>query len=683
MLPVIQVAGYQTVGLEANGGVQATNVQGQGSVTTILASHTLRGGVDIRLARYQTGLITAGNVSSTYVFDPSYTRAADTTAVFPTNNIGPSLAALMLGIPTQVSIGLNAPVSTTNPYYGAFFQDSWRVGENLTISPGFRFEYEDGIKEADNRLITGFDPNATLAITQGAEAAYARSPIPQVPVTQFRVRGGAVYASAPGASKTWKGQALFMPRMSAGYKLGEKTVVKGGWGLFFDTLNAADYNTLNQLGYSVTTTNVASTDFGQSWVLGDPRNGVSPIANPFPVRTIGSRFDTPLADALGGDASDGSNFTWENPTRQHARVQRWRIGVQRELFHSTAVEVAYSGAYADRVDLSIQGSYVPEQYYSTVTNVRDASAQTLLQQQVPNPFFIGNFAGLQASNPALYARMAGLAFFTAPTTQRQNLIRAFPQLTAVGNNQPLVMANLPLGIVKTHSLEVTLNHRYQRGLSANLAFSANRVRENRTVELYDQGPTIWQPSQAGRPWSLRGGAIYELPFGASRTFLKTGLASKLFGGWQLGGTIEAQPGELLNWNNLFFNGDLANIAKDRPEIALQTDGTIDQTKTWFNTEAGFEKAANAQPAVFQKRAFPFRVDGVRGTGLFLVNVNVVRSFPIGGSRSFQFRLDVQNLFDQPLWGAPNLDPTSTNFGKVTTATNSLMRFITFVGKVYF
>ena len=74
---------------------------------------------------------------------------------------------------------------------------------------------------------------------------------------------------------------------------------------------------------------------------------------------------------------------------------------------------------------------------------------------------------------------------------------------------------------------------------------------------------------------------------------------------------------------------------------------------------------------------------MRGTGLFLVNVNVVRSFPIGGSRSFQFRLDVQNLFDQPLWGAPNLDPTSTNFGKVTTATNSLMRFITFVGKVYF
>lgn len=683
MLPVIQVAGYQTVGLVADGGVQSTNIQGQATVTSVLASHTLRGGVDLRRARYQTGLLNSGNVSSTSMFDPTYTRAADTTAVFATNNIGPSLAALMLGIPTQVTIGENAPVSTTNPYYGAFFQDSWRVTDNLTISPGFRFEYEDGIREAEDRLITGFDPGATLAITQGAEAAYARSPIPQVPVGQFTARGGAVYASAPGASRTWQGQALFMPRISAGYKLGDRTVVKGGWGLFYDTLNAGDYNTLNQLGYSVTTTNVASTNFGQTWILGDPKNGVSPMADPFPVRSTGTRFDEPIGDALGADISDGSNFTRENPNRQHARVQRWRIGVQRELFHSTAIEIAYTGSYANRVDLAIQGSFIPEQYYSPITNVRDASAQTLLQQQVPNPFFIGNFAALQTSNPTLYARMAGNAFFTSPTTQRQNLIRAYPQLAMVGTNQPLVFANLPLGIVKTHSFEFTLNHRYQRGLSANLAFSANSVRENRTVELYDQEPTLWQTNTTSRPWSLRGGAVYELPFGSSRKYLQTGLASKLFGGWQLGGTLEAQPGDLLNWNNLFFNGNLDDIAKDNPEIALQNDGTIDQTKTWLNTDAGFEKAATLQPALYQKRGFPFRVDGVRGTGLFLVNINVVRSFPLGANRSFQFRLDVQNLFDAVLWGPPTLDPTSTNFGKVTTATNSLMRFITFVGKVYF
>ena len=100
-------------------------------------------------------------------------------------------------------------------------------------------------------------------------------------------------------------------------------------------------------------------------------------------------------------------------------------------------------------------------------------------------------------------------------------------------------------------------------------------------------------------------------------------------------------------------------------------------------DAGFERRPHVQPATFQKRAFPFRVDGVRGPGFFLVNTNIVRNFGIGGGRSLQFRLDVQNLFDAVLWNNPELNPTSSNFGKVTGATNSIMRFFTFVWKVNF
>ena len=92
---------------------------------------------------------------------------------------------------------------------------------------------------------------------------------------------------------------------------------------------------------------------------------------------------------------------------------------------------------------------MPEQYYSSVTNVRDATQQSLLQQQVPNPFNIANFASLATTNPALYQRLAGNSFFTAATTQRQNLLRAYPQLSG------LSYANLPLGVVKDHALEIT------------------------------------------------------------------------------------------------------------------------------------------------------------------------------------------------------------------------------------
>ena len=71
----------------------------------------------------------------------------------------------MLGIPTQVSIGQNAPLSIRNPYYGGFFQDTWRATQNLTLNFGLRYEFEDGITESEDRWITEFDPDAQLAIT--------------------------------------------------------------------------------------------------------------------------------------------------------------------------------------------------------------------------------------------------------------------------------------------------------------------------------------------------------------------------------------------------------------------------------------------------------------------------------------------------------------------------------------
>jgi hypothetical protein len=698
MEPIIQTTGYQTIGNAADGRLQSTNVQGQGSLTTVKGNHSVKVGVDIRRVKFEAGMLTGGNVNTTWVFDNTFTRAADTTAVFPSSSLGTGVAAMLLGIPTQVSIGQLAPIAMTNPWYGVFFQDNWRVNQNLTISPGFRYEYEDGLKEAKNRWITRFDPQATLAITQLAQQAYAANPIPQVPVNQFQVLGGAVYGSTPGAEKSWKGESMFMPRIAATYMLNEKTAIKTGYGLFYDVLTAADYALYNQLGYSTNTTNVSSNDFGQTWLLGNPKNGVLATTDPFPVRTDGTRFDSPLADSLGANVLLGSNFTAENPDRKHARVQRWRAAVQRELFGTMSVEVAYTGSYADRVARSVMASYVPEQYYSNVTDVRDASAQSLLQQQVPNPFYIGNFASLQTSNPALYARMASNSLFTARTTQRQNLIRAFPQLAASSSTClvnmtvtatpacTLLMNDLPLGVVKSHSLEISVARRYSRGLSANLAFAANHVVENAMAELFNQKPNIWMASQNGRPWSLRGGVVYELPLGSGKPFLAGGgVASKALGGWQVAGTFEAQPGALLDWTtptNLFYTGDLKNIVKSKPEIALQKDGTVDPTKYWFNVD-GFVRATTQQPAAYQKRTFPFRVDGLRGTGLFLVNMNVMRSFPLGGGRSLQFRVDVQNLFNAVLWGTPTLDPTDTNFGKITSATNSLMRFFTFFAKVSF
>lgn len=69
--------------------------------------------------------------------------------------------------------------------------------------------------------------------------------------------------------------------------------------------------------------------------------------------------------------------------------------------------------------------------------------------QVANPFRIQNCEFFRTSDPALYSRLAGNTFFTQQTTQRNRLLRPFPQMS-VGNNG-LMYANVPVGIVKVHS----------------------------------------------------------------------------------------------------------------------------------------------------------------------------------------------------------------------------------------
>jgi Carboxypeptidase regulatory-like domain/TonB dependent receptor-like, beta-barrel len=643
---------------------ETTNVQGQFNATQVRGAHTLRGGVDVR--RAIRGRMAGGNASGLLTFTRDYTRQASDEALLTPSDIGLSLAAFMLGVPTTIQLDDQVDASLYNHYVGTFAQDSWRVTRNLTLNAGLRFEYEDGIREKDDSMLVGFEPDALTSISQAAEAAYLASGVASTPgmLPSISVRGGSLFATDPGQPASWKGQAMWMPRVSAAYKLGERMVLKGGWGLYYDTLNAGDVANGTvvsyQTGYGVSTVTGNSADLGRTFVY----NVNAGQGDPFPVRADGSRFDTPIGSSLGADTLLGTTYTDQNLNREHARQQRWRVSVQRELARNLGLEVAYNGSYSDRIDRTIRADYLPEEYWNG-SNERNTTANAFLTAQVSNPFRIQNFDFLTTSNPALYSRLAGNTFFTQQTTQRNRLLRSFPQMSA-GNG--LMFANVPVGIVKVHSLEVVLNRRFANGLTGVFSFSANSVRENRIVEEYDREPTLWQGSNGGRPYRITASAAYDLPFGAGRAFLNDGgVLAAIAGGWQLAGNYDYQPGALLDWNtNLFFYGDLDDIAADNP--------TLDR---WFNVDAGFEKDPAKTPAAFQKRQFPFRVDDVRGQALSFLNMSVTRSLRVGSARTVQLRVDAQNVLNRQHWQNANTNPTSTTFGTVTAVTQNYMRFITF------
>ena len=90
---------------------------------------------------------------------------------------------------------------------------------------------------------------------------------------------------------------------------------------------------------------------------------------------------------------------------------------------------------------------------------------------------------------------------------------------------------------------------------------------------------------------------------------------------------------------------------------------------WFNTD-GFEKDPRKQPAAFQARQFPQRVDGARADVLNRMDANIQRSFQLREGVSLQLRLDTLNLANHTQFDPPNLDPTSSNFGKITSNSSS-------------
>ena len=638
------------------------------NISHVRNSHSLRAGIDFR-QHYRTQVQNGGFTSGNFTFANTYVRK-DEDGFTPAGGLGLSWASFLLGMPSGMSVDTNDTYALMNPYYAWYLQDTWRVSRSLTVTLGLRAEYERGPTERYDRALSYFDPELTLPISAAAQAAYARNPLAELPTSAFVVKGGSVYAGRNGVDrKLWRNELMWLPRLSAAWQINPRTIVRGGYGIYFDTLNVMNQAT-DQSGFSRATNTVLTNDFGVNWLAGDPRNGISPLTDPFPVRRDGTRFDAPLQAALGPMARVGQGFTFTNFDRRHPRVQRWRVGVQRELSANMLVEVSYWGQWSDRINITRRLDALPEQYWATGT-VRNNALATDMNRQVPNPFHISNFESIRTSDPVLYQHMSTLANFTSPTIAKNRLLRPFPHMNGLNNSAD------PIGKARTHALELNFQRRLSRGLNVNASYTRMHQDAFTIIENeFNTAPTVWWPSNTARPHRITATGIYEFPFGRGRAHFQDGVLNHLLGGWQIAATYEFQPGPLLGWGNLFYYGDVNNFVAD----ATSTTKTLDQ---WFNTGLRFERVPANQPAAFHTRVFPRFFNGLSADGLNQWNANLLREFRIHEGVRLQLRADVINLQNRSQMSGPDLSPTSTNFGRILSQTSSLNRFYQIQARIQF
>lgn len=634
-LPQINVETFARLG-DSSRSKSLTNYHTlMGSATRVAGTHTMKQGVEFRLLREDN--YNYGFISPSYSFGTNWTRGPlDTSGPAP---IGQGLASLMFGLPTSGNIDRNDSYAEQSRYLAFFFQDDWRATRRLTLNLGLRYELEFPTTERFNRSNRGFDFATSNPIEAAARAAYAANPIAEIPAAQFRTTGGVLFAGAPGVPRglwnpDWNN---FAPRFGMAYSLNPKTVVRGGYGIFYETLGA-DRIDVQQLGYNQRTSLVSSLDNGLHFN--------ATIENPFP-----SGILEPAGSSLGLRTYLGRSVGVFWPDRRAGYVQRWSFGFQREVFPRTVLQVNYVGNRGTKLGLSRDLDTIPAQYLSR-SPVRDQPVIDRLGQAVANPFFgLSDFAG---------------SSIQGRTMARSQLLRPYPQFTAV-------TTTTTEGFSWYHALQLTVDRRLARGFSARFNWSWSKfMQATQLLNASDLAPHH-AISTLDRPHRLVVSWIYELPFGSGKPWLssKSFLNRYLLGGWSIQGIYQWQSGPPLGFGNIIFNGNLADIVLPGPERKIER---------WFNTEAGFERVANRQLAS-NIRTFPLRLAGLRAPGYNNLDISAFKTVAIRERVRVQFRVEALDAANSTMFGAPNMTPNSTLFGTISTIQGIGQRKITLGGKL--
>src|SRR5688572_6901236 len=165
--------------------------------------HTIKVGFDLR--RRHMGEFQTNRGNGRFNFSPNITNN-------PVNNTGGhSMASFLLGAPSLIEQDylLAADVGMRSTEYSAYIADDWRATQRLTLNLGLRYELDTPFSEVDD-LWASFDPNTATVLVAG--------------------RNG---VSRSAGVKTFK--KAFAPRLGFAYQLAQRTVVRGGAGIFWNT----------------------------------------------------------------------------------------------------------------------------------------------------------------------------------------------------------------------------------------------------------------------------------------------------------------------------------------------------------------------------------------------------------------------------------------------------------------
>ncbi|MBI3683429.1 MAG: TonB-dependent receptor [Acidobacteria bacterium] len=215
-----------------------------------------------------------------------------------------------------------------------------------------------------------------------------------------------------------------------------------------------------------------------------------------------------------------------------------------------------------------------------------------------------------------------------------------------------------------HSLQVKFDRRFSEGFLLTTAYTFGKAIDlsNDNAGFFNQINFRVNRGRADtdRTHTFVQSYIWELPFGSRERWLKTGLASRLLGDWQVNGIFTAQTGDPLN---ITFSAATLNAPgnSNRPNISARPEiyGRVGRGEKWLDVSV----FSAPPPATFG--AVGRNV--LTGPGFVNLDFSVFRKFPLAERLGLEFRMESFNFTNTPHFNNPNMSFGSAGFGEVTTA----------------
>ncbi len=216
------------------------------------------------------------------------------------------------------------------------------------------------------------------------------TPTPEMPPDRFKVKGGLVFAGVNGESRElWNRDGNnFMPRIGLAYSLDSKTILRGGYGIYFGFLGERRTDVI-QSGFSRKTAFIPTID---------NVTFSSTLSNPYPNGIL-----EPLGLAGGSQTELGNDIEAFNQQPLASYMQRWQASVQRQLTRNLMMEVAYVGNRGTHIELDRDLNTLGNQYLSKMSEFDQTRVNYLTATQ-NNPYYGLENMGAIGGNAKLYAR---------------------------------------------------------------------------------------------------------------------------------------------------------------------------------------------------------------------------------------------------------------------------------------